>query len=271
MEGSPAAGSAVPQVDTSRPHSARMYDYFLGGKNNFAADRETADKVLASTPMARTSARENRAFLGRAVRFLAAEAGIRQFLDIGTGLPTASNVHEVAQAVAPASRVVYADNDPMVLAHARALLVSGDAGATEYIEADLRDTGTILQEAGRFLDLTRPVAITLVAILHAIPDADDPHAIVARLLDAVPSGSYIAFTHLGSELLDPETLTGLEELSSNSMQQRMGFRDRRAVERFLDGTDPVDPGLVRAEQWRPEPGTENTAQSCLWGVVARKR
>ena len=149
------------------------------------------------------TARANRAFLGRAVRYLAAEAGIRQFLDIGTGIPTAGNTHEVAQAIAPESRVVYVDYDPIVLAHARALLTSSEAGATEYIDADLRDTGTILAQAGQLLDFTKPVAITLLAILHAIPDADDPHAIVARLLDAVPPGSYLAVTHSGSDLFEP--------------------------------------------------------------------
>ena len=156
------------------------------------------------------SCRANRAFLGRAVRYLAADAGIRQFLDIGTGIPTAGNTHEVAQATAPESRVVYVDHDPIVLAHARALLTSNEAGATEYIDADLRDTGEILSQAAPLLDFSRPVAVTLLMILHAIPDADDPHAIVARLMDAVPSGSYLAISHPGSDLYDRETLEGLQ-------------------------------------------------------------
>jgi hypothetical protein len=257
--------------DTTVAHQARMYDYILGGKDNYAADREAAEKWVKIDPGAVFSVRANRAFLGRAVRYLAEDAGMRQFLDIGTGIPTAGNTHEVAQTVALEARVLYVDYDPVVLAHARALLTSTEAGSTEYIESDLRDTDKILERASQFLDFTKPVAITLVAILHAIPDADNPYEIVAKLLGAVPSGSYIAFTHLGSDLLDPETRAGLEGLASNSMQQKMGFRDRAAVARFLDGTDPVDPGLVRAERWRPDPGTTETAQSCLWGAVARKR
>src|SRR6185312_8404968 len=173
--------------DTTKAHQARGYDYLLGGKDNYAADRAAADAWLKIDPGMAFTARANRAFLGRAVRFLATEAGIRQFLDIGTGIPTAGNTHEVAQAIAPESRVVYVDYDPIVLAHARALLDSSEAGATEYIDADLRDTGTILSRAADLLDFTKPVAITLISILHAIPDADDPYSIVAKLLDAVPS------------------------------------------------------------------------------------
>jgi hypothetical protein len=268
----PDSGGVGPlPFDVTKAHQARAYNYLLGGKDNYAADRAVAEAWVKVDPSVVFSVRANRAFLGRAVRYLAAEAGIRQFLDIGTGIPTAGNVHEVAQAVAPESRVLYVDYDPIVLAHARTLLNSAGQGKAEYVEADLRDTDKILDRAARFLDLTKPVAITLVAILHAIPDADDPHAIVAKLLDAVPSGSYIAFTHLGSDLLEAEALAGLGDLASNSMQQRMGFRERGAVERFLDGTDPVDPGLVRVEQWRPDPGTAGTDQSFLWGVVARKR
>lgn len=261
---------ALP-FDTTVAHQARMYDYILGGKDNYAADREAADKWVQIDPGTVFTVESNRAFLGRAVRYLAAEAGVRQFLDIGTGIPTAGNTHEVAQSIAPEARVLYVDYDPIVLAHARALLTSGEAGATEYIEADLRDTDQILERARQFLDFAKPVAITLVAILHAIPDADNPHAITAKLLDAVPSGSYIALTHLGSDLLAPETRDGLESLSSQSMQQRLGFRDRAAVVRFLDGTELIDPGLVRAEQWRPAPGAAEKGQSILWGAVGRKR
>jgi hypothetical protein len=258
--------------DVTKPNQARIYDYLLGGKDNYAADRAAADKWAEIDPTGAFNARANRAFLGRAVRFLAAEAGIRQFLDIGAGIPTAGNVHEVAQAVAPECRVLYVDYDPTVLAHARTLLNSAGAGTTEYLQADLRDTGKILGEAGRFLDLSQPVAITLVAILHAIPDDDDPHAIVARLLDAVPSGSYLAFSHMGLDLVDHEMRARLESLlASGTMQQQLGFREREAVERFLDGTDPVDPGLVCVEQWRPDPGTAGTEKSWLWGVVACKR
>jgi hypothetical protein len=266
---------ALP-FDVTKANHARIYDYLLGGKDNYAADRAHADKWSEVDPSAAFNARANRAFLGRAIRFLAAEAGIRQFLDIGTGIPTAGNVHQVAQAAAPESRVLYVDYDPIVLAHARTLLNSAGPGATEYIEADLRDTGKVLQRAAEFFDLSEPVAITIVAILHAIPDADDPHAIVAKLLDAVPSGSYLVFSHMASDLVDPKLLARLEGLlTGGAMQQQLGFRDRVTVERFLDGTDPVDPGLVPVEQWRPDPGTagtgQSTDQSWLWGAVARKR
>ena len=240
----PATGGKTGPLpfDTSVAHQARMYDYILGGKDNYAADRAAAEAWVKIDPDAAFSARANRAFLGRLVRYLAAEAGIRQFLDIGTGIPTAGNTHEVAQAIAPESRVVYVDYDPIVLAHARALLTSSEAGATEYIDADLRDTDTILERAGELLDFSRPVAVTLVAILHAIPDADDPHAIVAKLLDAVPPGSYLAVSHLGSDLLDQETREGIEGLSGRMMQQQMTTRTREQVARFFEGTDLVEPG-----------------------------
>jgi hypothetical protein len=257
--------------DTSVAHVARMYDYVLGGKDNYAADRAAAEAWVKIDPGALFSVRANRGFLGRAVRYLAAEAGMRQFLDIGTGIPTSGNTHEVAQSVAPEARVVYVDYDPIVLAHARALLTSNEAGATEYIDADLRDTDKILDRASGLLDFTKPVAITLVAILHSLPDGDDPHAIVAKLLDSVPSGSWVALTHLGSDLLDQETQEGLEGLSNRSMQQQISMRDRAAVARFFDGTDLVDPGLVRVEEWRPDPGTAGQQRSCLWGGAGRKR
>ncbi|HEX3955837.1 MAG TPA: SAM-dependent methyltransferase [Trebonia sp.] len=217
------------------------------------------------------SARANRAFLGRAVRYLAAEAGIRQFLDIGTGIPTAGNTHQVAQAVAPESKVMYVDYDPVVLAHARALLTSTGEGATEYIDSDLRDTSAILTQAARLLDFTRPVAVTLVSVLHAITDADDPHAIVARLMDAVPSGSYLAISHLGTDLLDPGRQRGLENVTGRMSQQQYAYRRRDQVARFFAGTDLVEPDLVRVEQWRAEPGADSTRRSSVWCAVGRKR
>src|ERR1700722_8244684 len=180
--------------DIGVAHQARMYDYVLGGKDNYAADREAVEAGLKAWPDMAFSMRANRAFLGRAVRYLAGQAGIRQFLDIGTGIPTSGNTHEVAQAIAPETRVVYVDYDPIVLAHARALLNSNETGATEYIDADLRDPGKILAQAARLLDFSQPVAVTLLSILHAIPDADDPWAIVATVMDAVPTGSYLAIS-----------------------------------------------------------------------------
>ena len=258
--------------DTSKAHQARIYDYLLGGKDNYEADRAAMDEQLKIYPNLIFTARANRAFLGRAVRYLAGEAGIRQFLDIGTGIPTAGNVHEVAQAIAPETRVVYVDYDPVVLAHARALLTSDQAGATEYVDADLRDARTILTRAGELLDFTKPVAVTLLAILHAIPDADDPFTIVATLLDAVPPGSYLALSHAGWDLLDPETqrsFTGL--LSQSRAPQRYQYRDREVVARFFDGTDLVPPGLVPVEEWHPEAGTGDASRSFLWAAVGRKR
>jgi hypothetical protein len=266
--GADKAGS-LP-FDTSVAHQARCYDYMLGGKDNFEADRAAVEAWLEIDPEVLFTARSNRAFLGRAVRYLAAEAGIRQFLDIGTGIPTSGNTHQVAQAVAPESRVVYADYDPIVLAHARALLSSSEAGATEYIDADLRDTGTILSQADRLLDFTEPIAITLLTILHAIPDRDDPHAIVAKLVDAVPPGSFLVVTHWGADFLSQEKQDGLRDVTDR-MQQPLTPRSREQVARFFTGTDLVEPGLVRVEEWRPETAPDDTAQSSLWGAVGRKR
>jgi S-adenosyl methyltransferase len=257
--------------DTSVAHQARVYDYLLGGTDNFAADRAVAEATLKVNPDLAPSAHANRAFLGRVIRYLAGEAGIRQFLDIGTGIPTAGNTHQVAQAIAPESRVVYVDYDPIVLAHAHALLISHEAGATEYIDADLRDTRTILDQAAKLLDFTKPVAVTLISILHAIPDADDPHVIVARLLDAVPSGSYLAISHMGWDLMAAEALREMNEIWKRSSQQQYTTRGREQVARFFEGTDLVEPGLVRVEEWRPEPGADLARKSVMWSAVGRKR
>jgi hypothetical protein len=196
-------------IDTTRPHPARVYDYLLAGKDHFAVDRVTAEKALDAVPTLRVAARENRAFLGRAVRYLVAEAGIRQFLDVGTGLPSASNVHEVAQSIVPECRVVYVDNDPIVLAHARALLASEPQGKTAYIEADLRQPDRILADPTVLgtLDFSQPIALMLVAILHFIPDEEHPAGIVRTLLGALPSGSYLVASH-GSTEYDPDGSPG---------------------------------------------------------------
>ena len=270
--GGGTAGKAKPPTfDTSVANQARIYDYLLGGKDNYAADREAVDAVIKIAPEMGFTARANRAFLGRAVRYLAAEAGIRQFLDIGTGIPTAGNTHQVAQAVAPESRVVYVDYDPVVLAHARALLTSHEAGATEYIDADLRDAPAILGQAARLLDFTKPVAVTLLMILHVIPDSEAPHALVAAVMDAMPSGSYLALSHLGSELLDQEKKQGFENVVSQSAQQQYIGRTREQMERFFDGMDLVEPGLVRVEEWHPDPDPAETGRSALWCALGRKR
>ncbi len=269
--GGTASKARPPAFDTSVAHQARIYDYVLGGKDNYAADRAAAEELVKIWPDLAFSMRANRAFLGRVVRYLAGEAGIRQFLDIGTGIPTAGNTHQVAQAIAPETRVVYVDYDPIVLAHARALLTSHEAGATEYIHADLRDTGTILARAAELLDFSQPVAVTLIAILHAIPDSDDPYAIVARVMDAVPAGSYLALSHMSSDLLDPGMQDELEDVVDRRVQQQLTTRSREQVARFFEGTDLVKPGLVPAEEWHPEPGTDGTGKSSLWCGAGRKR
>src|SRR6202042_2344121 len=189
-----------------RAHPARVSDYWLGGKDNYEADRVAAREVIAAMPNILPTAQANRAFLRRAVRYLVAEAGIRQFLDIGTGLPTAQNTHQVAQQVAPESKIVYVDNDPIVLAHARALLASDPAGACDYIDADLRDTGTVLRRAAETLDFGKPVAVMVLCTMQYVPDADDPHAIIARLTDAVPSGSFLTMSDTTRDI-DTQVMT----------------------------------------------------------------
>src|SRR4051812_8819592 len=195
---------ALAKIDTTVAHPARIYDYWLGGKDNFAADRAAGDLVLASRPGLRESVQANRAFLGRVVRLLATEYGIRQFFDIGTGIPSASNTHQVAQAVAPDAKIVYTDNDPIVLAHARALLTGTAQGVIAYLDNDLRDTGPLLEQAAKTLDFSQPMAIMLLGVLHLISDDEDPWAIVARLVAAAPSGSFLVIPPPASDLL-PET------------------------------------------------------------------
>ena len=266
-EGAYPGGRPSPQFDTSVPHIARVYNYWLGGKDHFAADRELAEQFIAADPDVIAGVKANRAFLGRAVHYLAADAGIRQFLDIGTGIPTAKNTHEVAQRVIPAARVVYVDNDPIVLAHARALLTSDPAGATDFIDADLRDTGTILAEAARTLDFTRPVAVMLVGILQCIPDEDDPHGIVAKLMDAVPSGSYLAVSHPAADFT-AEAVAGAA-LLDKGLAGRTTFRGRAEVARLFDGLELVGAGLVSVSQWSS--GQSADAKPLAnWAGVARK-
>ena len=217
------ARRAQPGFDTSVAHPARVYDYWLGGKDNFAADREAAERVLAVSPGLRFRVRANRAFLARSVRYLAADAGIRQFLDIGTGIPSANNTHEVAQSVAPDARIVYVDNDPIVLVHARALLTGTEQGATAYIEADLRDTADILAQAARTLDFSQPVAIMLLGILHLISDSEDPYRIVAQLVDAVPPGSYLAISHPAIDIHPPRRRRSGATTSGCRRRRRCGI------------------------------------------------
>jgi hypothetical protein len=240
------------EFNTGVAHPARVYDYWLGGKDNFAADRVLGDAVIAAMPSTRFSARANRAFLGRAVRYLAAEAGIRQFLDIGTGIPTAGNTHEIAQAAAPESRIVYVDNDPIVMAHARALMTSDPAGATAFIQADLREPGRILAdpELRATLDLGKPVALMLVAVLHFLTEADHPRDIVAELLAALPSGSYLTISNITADF-DPDAAA-----VAQAAGQRSGVtyvpRSQAEIASFFTGLDLVDPGVVPLLAWRPD-------------------
>jgi S-adenosyl methyltransferase len=255
--------------DTSVAHMARVYNYWLGGKDNFAADREAGDLAMAAYPNTVASVRANRAFLARSVRYLAAGAGIRQFLDIGTGIPTENNTHEVAQGIAPGARIVYVDNDPIVLTHARALLTSNPAGATAYIDADLRDTEAILAQAAGTLDFSQPIAIMLIAILHLIGDDDSPHAIVRRLMDAVPPGSYLALSHVASDI-DDEPTDEIGRRLNQRMAHQVLFRSRPEVSRLFDGLELLEPGVVAVQQWRPDNEAEAQSPSAMWCGVARK-
>jgi hypothetical protein len=260
-----------PRLDTRVPQVARIYDYWLGGKDNFTADRFAGQETIAAFPGIRLSAQANRGFLRRAVRHLAAAEGIRQFLDIGTGLPAEDNTHEVAQAIAPGSRVVYVDNDPLVLAHARALLTSKPEGLTAYLDADLVETGTILEQAARTLDFTRPVAIMLLAILHYIPDLAEARRIVSTLMEAVPAGSFLVVSHAGTDLLPDDVAAFEKSLNAYLPADRHHVaRPRDVVAGFFDGIELLEPGLVRVSDWRPDSPQEAATPTILWGGVARK-
>ncbi len=261
--------SAAPAFDTSIAHVARVYNYWLGGKDNFAADRAAAEQAMAAFPDIVHSARANRAFLRRAVTHVAVEAGIRQFLDIGTGIPSANNTHEVAQSVMPRSRIVYVDNDPVVLAHARALLTSSAAGATDYIDADLRDTATILTGAEVTLDFQQPVAVMLMAILQHLSADDDPYAVVGQLMAAVPSGSYLVLSHPAKDI-HPAEMAEMANRLNQMMAEKVTFRTEPEVARFFDGLELAEPGMVNVPGWRPDTAEEAASPAALWGGVARK-
>lgn len=241
-----------PDLNTTVAHSARFWNYLLGGKDNYAVDREMAEQILVLIPSLRDTVRAERGFLVRAVRHLAGDAGIRQFLDIGTGLPTANNTHEVAQATAPESRIVYVDNDPLIMTHARALLTSTSEGTTDYVQADLREPDTILQEAARTLDFTRPVALMLLGILNFITDTDEAHAIVNRFLVALPSGSYLVISHPTVEI-DGNAMTEAMQLWNRSGAAPIVARSRQQLIRFFDNLELLEPGLVSCSLWRPDP------------------
>jgi len=264
-----AAFSSLPKIDITVANVARAWNYMVGGKDNFEADREAARQLIAIAPVIRIAAPASRAFLRRAVRYLAAEAGIRQFLDIGTGLPTAGNTHEVAQAVAPQCRVVYVDNDPVVLAHARALLTSLPEGATSYVDADARDPGTIIAEAGATLDFGQPVAVMMVDLLNFVEDDAAVASIMSALRAAVPSGSYFAIMHPASDL-DP-ALPEAGKRWNQLAPQRVRLRSREDLAGLLAGLELVEPGLVTVPEWRPDEGEPVPAEPIpLYAVVARK-
>jgi hypothetical protein len=259
----------MPNFDTTVPHIARVYDYWLGGKDNFAADRELGERTLAAYPNLVFSVRANRAFLARTVRFLTAEAGIRQFLDIGTGIPTANNTHEVAQRAAPECRIVYVDNDPVVLSHAKALLKSTPQGACAYIDADLRDPEKILAAAADTLDFGQPVAVMLLAVLQVAADDAEASAVVRQLMGACASGSFMTISHPASDI-DAEQMAEMAQRLNQSVAEPSTHRDRAGVARLFEGFELVEPGLIRVAEWRPDTELEAASPAALWGGVARK-
>ena len=275
IDGASAASEAVaetavaPAFDTSVAHVARVYNYWLGGKDNFAADRAAAEQAMSAFPDIVLSARANRAFLRRTVTYLTREVGIRQFLDIGTGIPSANNTHEVAQSVASDSRIVYVDNDPVVLAHARALLTSTPDGATDYIDADLRNADQILAKAAQTLDFTKPVAVLLMAILQHLSEADDPYQVVGTLMAAVPAGSYLVLSHPAKDIHAAEMAAMAAQLN-RMMAEKVTFRARDEVAPFFAGLELEEPGMTNVPDWRPETEEEAASPAALWGGVARK-
>ena len=252
-----ASQKRLPDIDTSTAHTARVWNYWLGGKDNYLVDREVGEQIRAVLPDIVDAARAQRGFLVRVVRYLAAEAGIRQFLDIGTGLPTANNTHEVAQATAPGSRIVYVDNDPVIMTHARALLTSTPDGATDYVHADLRNPDTILREAARTLDFTRPIALMLLGIVEHILDTEQAHAIVHQLLAALPSGSYLVLCDPTTEIHREVMLEAIRRWNDNATPL-ITARSREELIRFFDGLELLEPGVVSASLWRPEAGKLGT-------------
>ncbi len=260
-----------PEINTNVPQSARVYDYWLGGKDHFPADRALGDAIAEALPTIRTQVRAQRAFLGRAVRYLARDAGIRQFLDIGTGIPTAGNVHDVAQQTAPESRVLYVDNDPIVLAHARALMAGTPEGSVAFIQADLREPEAILGDpaVAATLDLAQPVGLALVGVMHHLRDSDDPRRVVATLVGALAPGSYLVLSQSTPDF-DPEAMRNLAAASEQGGIPNVP-RSLADTEPFFAGLELVEPGLVPMADWRPDPGAEQDPRSVYaYGGVARK-
>ncbi|MGH3908944.1 MAG: SAM-dependent methyltransferase [Pseudonocardiaceae bacterium] len=242
-----------PDLDTSQPQAARVWNYWLGGKDNYPVDREAGEQIRATMPGIIETARAVRGFLVRAVHYLAGEVGTRQFLDVGTGLPTLNNTHEVAQGTAPECRIVYVDNDPLVLAHARALLTSTPEGVTDYIDADLREPEKILQEAARTLDFSQPIALMLLGILNHIMDTDESYVVVNRLLDALPPGSYLVMSHFTALVDSAVVEEGMRLYNESGGTPPVRGRSRQELIRYFDGLELLEPGLVSVSLWRPEP------------------
>lgn len=283
-------GGIGPQpvdIDPGVPHASRVYDYLLGGTDNFEADRQVAHQMSTALPggidASRANARTNRVFLGQAVRYLAGQQGIRQFLDIGPGIPVVNQTHEVAQQVAPESRIVYADNDPIVMAHAHTLLKSTAEGSTAFVEGDLRDPGAILERAAESLDFDRPVGLMLVAIFHMIPDEDRPYEIVAQLTDALAPGSYIVLSHLTSDIHGQVMADAIEHLGAQTREPFVA-RTREEFTRLLDGWEVIPPGVAQIDEWlrtgplppppdaepRPPAGLPDDWANPLWAAIGRK-
>ncbi len=269
QDAAPDPGTPMVRIDTSVAHIARVQDYWLGGRDNFAADRHAGDEAVATSPGLVASVRSTRAFLARTVRFLTAEEGVRQFLDIGTGIPAAGNTHEVAQAIAPDALVVYMDNDPVVFAHSRGLLSSGPHGSTAYLSTDLRDTGKVLAEAARMLDLTQPVALVLMSVLQFIPDTEDPWKIVATLLDAVAPGSFLVVSHPANDI-EARVMAIRAARLTQLMAEQVKLRSQADVERFFTGLRLVPPGIVRVPEWRPDSAEAAGWGGTMWGGVGQK-
>ncbi|WP_240135201.1 SAM-dependent methyltransferase [Streptomyces sp. MUM 178J] len=260
------------RIDTSRPHPARVYDWFLGGKDNYPVDEALGRQIMGIDNRAKDVAQANRRFMHRVVRWLTAEAGVRQFLDIGTGIPTEPNLHQIAQGIEPKSRIVYADNDPIVLTHAEALLRSAPQGVTDYVQADVRDPDRILEQAAKVLDFTRPIALSLVALLHFVGDEDDPHDLVRRLVDALPPGSHLVVSQLTADFDPLAVQRGVEMYAAGGVT--LAPRAYAEIARLFDGLELVEPGLVQLGEWRPEMGAGEGGDAdeavSLYGGVGRK-
>ncbi|MET9504401.1 SAM-dependent methyltransferase [Streptomyces sp. NPDC006259] len=266
-----AAQSLRDRINTSQPHTARIWNYWLGGKDNYEVDRAAGDQIRQLHPGIGEYARADRLFLGRAVRHLVHDVGIRQFLDIGTGLPTADNTHEVAQAAAPDARIVYVDNDPLVLAHARALLTSTPEGRTDYLDEDLRNVDAILEHAARTLDFSEPVALILLGVVIFVGDDEDPYGLVRRLVDRLPAGSHLVLSHTITSPAMPDVDEAVKFWNEHGTP-KLTQRTPEDVVRFFDGLELLEPGVVSCSRWRPEgTGGAEPEEVAMFGGVARKQ